>query len=334
MELALVAMNLAGMACSSGTALKKTGDAAAPRNLDVADLSARDAAADIGTPDLPGPDVLSPDTSPVPKDTPPADRVAPISDATSDVATIEAPVSDAGAADLASRDEAPISDVWPSELGASDGAGDSSTVIDVSPTGEAGQVVACTGEYTACGCGCCAGTPMRAECYYPSLGESVAAIAAQDQAVKSATNCNLAGCSVGIRYVCCAPAAPEPPSSASYTTDWYIGDIDRLQVSKSGADCATLSFALPMVTRNSGFRVTLPGYWGMVSGSFGACGDAGVSERATNAVGMFALRVSGSVCVADVHVTLFSIAASGEVRSTGLDVDGLVMTEISTSMCH
>ena len=40
--------------------------------------------------------------------------------------------------------------------------------------------VACTGDYNACGYGCCGGVPMTTRCYYASLGETASAMAADD----------------------------------------------------------------------------------------------------------------------------------------------------------
>jgi hypothetical protein len=197
----------------------------------------------------------------------------------------------------------------------------------------------CTGDYTACGCGCCGGVQATSSCYYPSLGETIAAITAQDQADKSATNCSLVGCSLGIHYVCCAEGTPESPSSATYVADGYSGGLDHVTISKSGSDCATVSFANPMSSTNSLLEITTPSSptspssWGVVSGGFGACGDAGATDQAKGAVGTLALRASGSQCLADLHATLFAFAADGTVTSARLDVDGVVVTGLDGSMC-
>jgi hypothetical protein len=44
--------------------------------------------------------------------------------------------------------------------------------------------------------------------------------------------------------------------------------------------------------------------------------------------------VSGTLCVADLHATLFAFAPTGEVKSARLDVDGLEMTGIPATMCQ
>jgi hypothetical protein len=205
---------------------------------------------------------------------------------------------------------------------------------DAAGSGEAGQADICTGEYTACGCGCCGGTAVLTKCYYPSLGESIVAITAQDEAAKSSPNCASAGCSIAVHNVCCAPAAPETPSSANYALDWYSGDLDHLSISKSGVDCSTLSFARPMVIRTPALRISTPPSWAVSMARFGTCGDGGVSDDAKGAVGTLAFRVSGTLCMADLHATLFAFTTSGEVKTSRFDVDGLQVPVYSIAACQ
>jgi hypothetical protein len=205
---------------------------------------------------------------------------------------------------------------------------------DASTSSEAGPAAVCTGDYTACGCGCCGSVPGNTRCYYPSLGETVAAIAAQDEATRLSTNCDLAGCSIGVHYLCCAPAAPDPPASATYSASGYSGGLDHVTITRSGADCATLSFESPTSSAGSDLRITMPDTWGVAIGLFGTCGDAGATDRAKGAVGTFALRASGSLCLADVHATLFAFTATGEVKTTRLDADGLAVVGFPTSLCN
>jgi hypothetical protein len=206
---------------------------------------------------------------------------------------------------------------------------------DASVGSDTGATAGCTGDYTACGCGCCGGVQATPRCYYPSLGETIAAIKAQDEATKSSTNCNLVGCSLGIHYVCCAETAPESPSSATYVATGYSGGLDHLSISKSGNDCATVSFARPMSSASSWLEITTPSSWGVSSAGFGTCGDAGATDQAKGAVGTLALRASGSQCVADLHATLFAFAADGTVRTSRLDVDGIVVTGgLPGGLCH
>jgi hypothetical protein len=142
-----------------------------------------------------------------------------------------------------------------------------------------------------------------------------------------------------IHYVCCAEGTPESPSSAIYTGSGFSGGLNHVTISKSGSDCATVSFAQPMSSTSSLLKITTPSSpsspssWGVVSGGFGACGDAGATEQAKGVVGTLALRASGSQCLADLHATLFAFAADGTVTSARLDVDGVVVTGLDGSMC-
>jgi hypothetical protein len=204
---------------------------------------------------------------------------------------------------------------------------------DAAATNDALSAASCTGEYDACGCGCCGGVAQGTACYYPTLGETIADIRAKDDASKSPGTCNLSGCSSGVRYLCCMPAAPEPASSATYTADWYLGDLDHLGFFKDGSDCALVSFVRPMkAPPDSPFRIDVPPNWGTVTGSTG-CGDAGPFAPAKGALGSLVLRASGTQCTADLHVTLFTVTDTREVKATRLDVDNLVIPNIGAGMC-
>jgi hypothetical protein len=205
---------------------------------------------------------------------------------------------------------------------------------DASTSSEAGPATICTGEYTACGCGCCGTALPLTMCYYPSLGETIAAVTAQDEATRISGNCAGTGCSRGIRYLCCAPPAPDLPSGVTYSASGYSGGLDHVTISKSGADCATLSFARLLRTERPELKIAMPGTWGVVIAEFGACGDAGAMDRAGGAVGTFALRASGSLCLADVHATLFVFTAAGEVKAARFDADGLTVTGLPAWLCN
>jgi hypothetical protein len=380
--LAIVALNL--VACSSSTLLKKTSDAAAAPDLEIADLAIRDVVADLAGPDLAGPDLTGPDLAraevhspdtllagkdaivfadlPAGKDTIPVDLPATVADAlASDVPTPDDPPTDGvprdGQADGAptcksdASGPVPCNDDPNSEavMGTcqSDGtcACNSYFVLnpstgrcmypprDASVRSDVSAAAGCTGDYTACGCGCCGGVQAPPSCYYPSLGETITVITAQDEVEKSSTNCSFEGCSLGIHYICCAEPAPESPSSAAYTAEGYSGGLDHVMISKVGDDCATVSFARPLTGSNSALKITMPSSWGVVSAGFGSCGDGGITDQAKGAVGTFALRVSGSQCVADLHATLFAFVTDGTVKTTRLDIDGVTVTGLPGGLC-
>ena len=204
---------------------------------------------------------------------------------------------------------------------------------DAAVRGDTSTAAACAGEYNACGCGCCSSAPRDVGCYYPSLGETIAAITAQDQTIKSGSTCTSSGCSAGVRYVCCAEPAPESPSSATYVATGYSGGLDHVTINKSGADCAMLSFARPMTGNSPSLKITMPSSWAVASSGFGPCGVAGVTDPAKGGVGTFSLRASGSDCLADLHATLFAFAADGTVKASRLDVDSIAVTGMPGSLC-
>jgi hypothetical protein len=348
----LVLALAAWSACSSSTPLKKTADAAIATDLGSGDLASRDA-----TDDAPSADTRA------------ADDLASTGDVALDLVTNETFAPDAWPRDLSVPDlfaDGSVDHPLPCTAGMNQTCNDSLLVSSIwgtcQPDGTclctAGHVVnpntgrcrmapakdasassdtdpgTCTGDYTACGCGCCGGVQSRTSCYYPSLGETIAAITAQDLATKSATDCAHAGCSLGIHYVCCARAAPEPSSSAAYTATGYTGGLDHVAISKSGSDCATLSFARPLTDSNSALRISMPPSWGISNATFGACGDAGVLAQADGAVGTLALRSNGDQCLADLHATLFAFTADGNVKTSRLDVDGVAVTVLPAGLCH
>lgn len=187
----------------------------------------------------------------------------------------------------------------------------------------------CSGEFKACGCGCC-GEPRDIACYYPPLGESTATLRAKDDAAKASADCTAAGCSRGVKYVCCMPVGTAP-SAATYSTSSYMGDMDHITISKSGSDCATLRMSLPSTT-SSELRIDGPSRWG-ISGYLGSC-EAGAGSAAKGALGTVAMYPRGEACLVDVHVTLFAIANDGTVMPTSLDVDGLPVTDFPASFCQ
>lgn len=193
----------------------------------------------------------------------------------------------------------------------------------------ADATAACTGEFNACGCGCCSPGPRNVACYYPTHGESTAALKAKDEAAKAGADCARLGCNVGIRYVCCMPLAPSP-STGTYSTTSYSGDMDHVTISKSGSDCASLRMSRPATTSTE-LRIDGPARWG-ISGQLGAC-EAGAGTAARGAVGTVVMYPSGESCLVDVHVTLFTIASDGIVVPTRLDADGLLVKDFPASWC-
>jgi hypothetical protein len=192
----------------------------------------------------------------------------------------------------------------------------------------ADAMAACTGEFEACGCGCCSGVSPSVACYYPTLGESTATLREKDAISKAGADCTRAGCSAGVRYVCCTPVAS--PSTDTYTTSSYQGDMDHITISKSGGDCANLIMSRPSTT-SADLRIDGPSRWG-ISALLGRC-EAGAGTSPRGAVGTIVLRPSGESCLVDVHVTFFTFAKDGTLLPTGFDADGLLVNGVSAASC-
>jgi hypothetical protein len=207
----------------------------------------------------------------------------------------------------------------------------------IAPKSDAGLgsdgVLLCPGEYDACGCGCCGSPPMSVACYFPTAGDTLEAIKAADDEVRATINCLTAGCSPGTRYICCLPADPDPPGSATYEVSAWSGGLDHLDISKSGADCAHLGFASGYDSRPE-YRVETPDGWMVMIALMDTCGDGGAGEWPDGALGTMAFRQSDGQCLADVHVTLYTFTAAGEVRTIRLDVDGAVLPAMGGVVCR
>lgn len=195
--------------------------------------------------------------------------------------------------------------------------GDAATV-DGTPT-----AAQCTGTYDACQCLCCSTDRVAPTCYFPTLGDTVDGIRTTYEASKDPANCGPGSCSATIvRHVCCMPADPESPSSATYLATGYVGGIDRLGITKTGADCAFISFEGGAGIQRP-FNIEGGGTWALADGSFGPCGDAGVQAQIQGALGTIVMRKDGSNCVADLHATLFAIDSAGKVTTTRMDGEGI-----------
>jgi hypothetical protein len=57
--------------------------------------------------------------------------------------------------------------------------------------------------YIACDCGCCGGVQPKRQCIYQSKGDGLQQIVQRDKDAAKNSNCALAGCSIGTRYVYC-----------------------------------------------------------------------------------------------------------------------------------
>lgn len=190
----------------------------------------------------------------------------------------------------------------------------------------------CTGAYDSCQCSCCGPIGRAMMCYYPTLGESVATLAAADRERWASTTCGAGACSSGVHYLCCTPANPEPSSGATYTASAYVGAIDRLGIAKAGADCASLVFSAAAAGK-TGFHVDAGALWAAEGASFGPCGDAGARTYAQGALGTLTFRRADGRCVMDLHATLFAISDTAELTTARMDAEGVPMPSLLGGDC-
>src|SRR4051794_6588755 len=90
-----------------------------------------------------------------------------------------------------------------------------------------------------CGCGCC-GEAMGRACYYPARGET-----REEIPNPPGQNCAMAGCSYGIRHVCCADPGPEVSQAPICAIDTSIEDLSRFTITRRDGDlCTTLELSI------------------------------------------------------------------------------------------
>jgi hypothetical protein len=58
-------------------------------------------------------------------------------------------------------------------------------------------------QYTACGCGCCAGAEPKEKCLYRSKGDNLQKIIDEDQKASQSPDCPVTGCSLPVKYAYC-----------------------------------------------------------------------------------------------------------------------------------
>jgi hypothetical protein len=200
--------------------------------------------------------------------------------------------------------------------------------LDASVVDGPATAAVCTGTYDACQCMCCSTDKLNPTCYFPTVGETIDDIRTTYEASKDPRNCGAGSCSgTGLHYVCCMPATAEPSSRASYATAGNVGGIDHLGITKTGSDCASLSF-FGGKSNNRSFNVDTNGIWAVSTGSFGSCADAGATKQIQGVLGTMTTRTAGSDCLADLHVTLFAIDDAGQITTARMDGDGIKLPAV------
>jgi hypothetical protein len=128
-----------------------------------------------------------------------------------------------------------------------------------------------------------------------------------------------AGCSFGIRYLCCADSQPpEPSGTASYCAYDHSTDDGVITVTKTVGDVCTRLHVIPAAA-NAPFAIP-PGGWD-VHASQGPCAEMGLA--AIGGLGNIAFQPGDGGAFIDLHAALFFREASGFAAAVRMDVDAL-----------
>lgn len=155
-------------------------------------------------------------------------------------------------------------------------------------------------------------------------------LVAADEAQRQSPSCASAGCSLGVRYLCCKAPAPES-LPATYSASLVIGGYDRIQVVKMGTEfCPRLTFT----DGTSGLRTALDGLpgWNLEAGSYMSCLMSSVPQNVVGASGSIKTRASGSSCVLDMHFAVYALA-NEELIPFRFDADGVPLSGASSTQC-
>jgi hypothetical protein len=176
---------------------------------------------------------------------------------------------------------------------------------------------------TACGCGCCADSSPKVTCYYPEYGDDLVAIKDADDLASMSPDCENAGCSAGIHYVCCA--TPSEARAGEYTA--YVtpeGGIAIMHMDPNHVFCRFLSLAPggPDAYPN----VELPEGYSLEQPIEAACNDTAYQQGSVGALGHVTITPSCTLNL-DVSVAFGYRPDAIEVErlvTSDLPVDGLV----------
>lgn len=172
-----------------------------------------------------------------------------------------------------------------------------------------------------CGCGCC-GEAMGRACYYPALGESRDDIS---NPVPPPQNCAMAGCSFGIRHVCCADQSTPPGVLTVCAHDTSEEDYPRFQVTtRDGPFCTTLELG----AGGGNIPITGPGPYSKAMAWRARCDGTTDAVRAIGGLGAVTvspLRHPDGNYRYDIHLSLFFDGGTGIANAVRIDVEDLAV---------
>ncbi len=172
-----------------------------------------------------------------------------------------------------------------------------------------------------CGCGCC-GEAMGRACYYPALGESRDDI---PNPIPPPQKCAMAGCSFGVRHVCCADPGTAPGVLTVCANNTSEEDYPRFQVTtRDGLLCTTLELAIG----GGNIPIMGPGPYSKAMAWRRPCDGTADAVRAIGGLGTVTtspLRHPDGNSRFDIHVALFFDSGTGIASAVRIDVDDLAV---------
>ena len=262
-----------------------------------------------------------------------SDVGGPVDDARPrDLPVVDAP-ADVAPADVAPADVAPA-DVAPGDVPAGDVATDVSVeragdVASDAVDGGAAMCPAGVAPLDVCGCGCCGdGQAMGRACYYASRGETRESV---PNPIPPPPNCATAGCSFGVRHLCCADPGPRSGADLVCGIDSSDEDFPRFRITRRIGDvCTTLEMSIQ-------FSPSLPivGPPGRTNSRAwrGPCDGSSPRINAIGGLGQVTPATSGTLTSPryDVHVVLFFDSGSGIAEAVRIDRDDVDVGSLCTT---
>jgi hypothetical protein len=166
-----------------------------------------------------------------------------------------------------------------------------------------------------CGCGCCGEAKGRA-CYYPALGESRETVPHPPP-----SNCATAGCSAGVRHLCCADPGPRPGVVTLCANNTSDEDFPRYQVTRrDNGVCTSLEVAISA----PGSPIVGPGLSNVATAWREPCGDISMRKYAIGGLGRVTespLTHADGSARRDIHVALYFDSGTGIADVVRIDAD-------------
>ena len=204
---------------------------------------------------------------------------------------------------------------------------------DAGSGGAAGaQSSTCAGEYT-CRCECCGAEEATLHCYYPELGDDLAAVIAADDGKGTSPSCARDSCAAPRRIVCCDRS--DADGSGSYRASFVIGGLDRIILHRESSDsirCTRIELVRPGGQET---RLELPEGWSLGTVQDYACADesnAAASSRRWP-IGALGFARFGAGCALDLDLTLFFPAEGGGVDAVRFESQALPVPSLESVGC-